>query len=98
MRALVTGLAAGLATLVVIAQPDAQPTDPPPDFAHAKELYDNANAAMARGDYGDAVRDYGAAYEITKPESTKKAITEESASSISGARGRRSPVSRGSAT
>jgi hypothetical protein len=65
MRALVIALAAGLATLVVIARPDAQPS-PPPDFAHAKELYDAANAAMTAGDYGDAVRGYGAAYEITK--------------------------------
>jgi hypothetical protein len=64
MRALVMGLAAGLATLVVIARPDAQPS-PPPDFAHAKELYDSANASMANGDFGDAVRDYGAAYDIT---------------------------------
>jgi hypothetical protein len=63
MRALVTGLCAGLATLALVARPDAQPA---PDFARAKQLYDRANDAMTDGRYTDAIRDYGGAYDITK--------------------------------
>jgi hypothetical protein len=65
MRVVVIGLAAGLATAIAISRPDAQPA-PAPDFARAKILYDSATTAMADGRFDDAVRDYGAAYDITK--------------------------------
>jgi hypothetical protein len=63
MRVLVTGLCAGLATLALVARPGAQP---PPDFAQAKVLYDSATTALNDGRYEDAIRDFGAAYDITK--------------------------------
>ncbi|MEO8844893.1 MAG: hypothetical protein ABI591_16630 [Kofleriaceae bacterium] len=53
---------AGLATLAV--RSEAQPA--PPDFARAKQLYDAASSELDKGAYTDAVRDFGAAYEITK--------------------------------
>jgi hypothetical protein len=37
----------------------------PPDYAHAKELYDLGNAEMKDGKFADAARDYGAAFDIT---------------------------------
>lgn len=58
MRVLAIGLCAGLATLA-----SAQPT---PDFARAKQLYDAATSELDKGAYTDAVRDFGAAYDITK--------------------------------
>ena len=58
MRVLAIGLCAGLATLA-----SAQPT---PDFARAKQLYDAASSELDKGAYSDAVRDFGAAYDITK--------------------------------
>jgi hypothetical protein len=60
-RVLAIGLSAGLATLAV--RSDAQPT---PDFARAKQLYDAASSELDKGAYTDAVRDFGAAYDITK--------------------------------
>jgi hypothetical protein len=65
MRVVAMGLAAGLMTAVIVSRPDAQPA-PAPDFARAKVLYDSANTAMADNRFADAVRDYGAAYDITK--------------------------------
>jgi hypothetical protein len=61
LRGLAIGLSAGLATLAV--RSEAQPT---PDFARAKQLYDAASSELDKGAYTDAVRDFGAAYEITK--------------------------------
>jgi hypothetical protein len=58
MRVLAIGLCAGLATLA-----SAQPA---PDFARAKQLYDTASSELDKGAYADAMRDFGAAYEITK--------------------------------
>jgi hypothetical protein len=60
-RVLAIGLSAGLATLAV--RSEAQST---PDFARAKQLYDAASSELDKGAYTDAVRDFGAAYEITK--------------------------------
>jgi hypothetical protein len=60
-RVLAIALSAGLATLAV--RTEAQPT---PDFARAKQLYDAASSELDKGAYTDAVRDFGAAYEITK--------------------------------
>ncbi len=37
-----------------------------PDFAHAKDLYRAAEAAMLGGRYVEALVDYGSAYDITK--------------------------------
>ena len=55
----IAAVVGGLAT-AAIAQPS------PPDKARAKELYQSAEAAMTARDYDTAVRDYGAAYEITR--------------------------------
>jgi hypothetical protein len=52
---------AGLATLAV--RSEAQPK---PDFARAKQLYDAASSELDKGAFTDAVRDFGAAYDITK--------------------------------
>jgi tetratricopeptide (TPR) repeat protein len=72
MRAVVSGVLAGVLaalTLVVDAQPaGAQPADAQPasDRERAKALYQAAEAAMREARYEDAIRDYGAAYELTK--------------------------------
>jgi tetratricopeptide (TPR) repeat protein len=42
----------------------AQPTEP--DLAQAAAMYRSAEQAMTQGNYEDAARDYGAAYEISK--------------------------------
>ncbi|CAN5158946.1 hypothetical protein BH11MYX1_BH11MYX1_02170 [soil metagenome] len=63
MRVLAIGLAAGLAGLAVRSDSLAQPA---PDFARAKQLYDTASSELDKGASSDAVRDFGAAYEITK--------------------------------
>lgn len=55
----IAAVVGGLGT-AAIAQPS------PPDKARAKELYQSAEAAMAARDYDTAVRDYGAAYEVTR--------------------------------
>jgi len=60
-RVLAIGLSAALATLAV--RSEAQPK---PDFTRAKQLYDAASSELDKGAYTDAVRDFGAAYEITK--------------------------------
>jgi tetratricopeptide (TPR) repeat protein len=39
---------------------------PAPDVARAKTLYDAAQVAMTESRYADAIRDYNAAFEITK--------------------------------
>jgi hypothetical protein len=61
MRAAISGALAGV---LIASTVTAQPT-PAPDVAHAKELYDTANQAMAEGRYLDAAQGYGAAYDIT---------------------------------
>ena len=61
MRAVASGVLAMLAALAVVA--DAQPAA---DLERAKELYRSAEAAMKEARYDDAVRDYGAAYELAK--------------------------------
>ncbi len=63
LRVLAIALAASLTTLTV--RSEAQPT-PTPDFARAKQLYDAASSELDKGAYVDAVRDFGAAYDITK--------------------------------
>jgi hypothetical protein len=60
MRAVASGVLAGvLAGLTLVA--DAQPA---PDRARAKELYQAAETAMREARYDDAIRDYGAAYDL----------------------------------
>ena len=56
-----TSLAGAIGPGVASAQPA-----PAGDVARAKDLYRSAEAAMKEARYGDAVRDYGAAYELTK--------------------------------
>jgi len=69
-RVAAIGLAAGLATLAANGDSGAQPAPGPapvqPDYARAKQLYDSATAAFDKGQWSDAERDFGAAYEITK--------------------------------
>jgi tetratricopeptide (TPR) repeat protein len=52
----------------VAARAFAQPAPPKsePDFARASELYEAATRALGEGRADDAVRDFSAAYEITK--------------------------------
>ena len=59
---------AGVLSVCVPARALAQPAPPPsqPDFARATQLYDAATQAMNEGRAADAVRDFLAAYEITK--------------------------------
>lgn len=62
MRTVASGVIAGvLAALTLVA--DAQPAS---DVERAKDLYKSAEAAMHEARFDDAIRDYGAAYEITK--------------------------------
>lgn len=61
-------LVGGLVTCLVgtaVAQPAPPPTQGP-DLAHAAELYKAAEAEVAADKFDDAIRDYAAAYEITK--------------------------------
>jgi tetratricopeptide (TPR) repeat protein len=66
MRALACSVV-GVAIVVgvIVAGPSIR-AQPAPDVAHAKELYQLAETAMAEKRFADAARDYGAAYEITK--------------------------------
>jgi hypothetical protein len=63
MRAVISGVTAGVVLAAAISTPRAQPQ--PPDLAHAKELYDAANQAMNENRFDDAAQGYGAAYDIT---------------------------------
>jgi hypothetical protein len=66
MRGVATGVLAGaLLALAAIAPPTRAEPDAG-DLVHAKDLYKSAEAAMTDGRFSDAIRDYGAAYEITK--------------------------------
>src|SRR5206468_2818294 len=58
LQGIAAGLLAGTAG-IALGQPG-------PDFAKATELYRQATAELADGKYAEAVRDYGAAYDITK--------------------------------
>ena len=63
MRVVAIGLATALATLAARSDPGAQPA---PDYARAKQLYDTAQSEYDKAAYVDAIRDFGAAYEITR--------------------------------
>jgi hypothetical protein len=62
----------GLAAVAIAALLAASLADPPssaepaPDLDRAKELYRFAETAMKEGRFQDAVRDYGASYELSK--------------------------------
>src|ERR1044071_3354531 len=58
--------AALVAVWIVVALLVPTPRAQPADVNRAKDLYVSAEAAMADGRYNDALRDYGAAYELTK--------------------------------
>jgi hypothetical protein len=71
MRGVAAGVLAGVIAASMVLAPrgsievsQAQPSAP--DIARAKELYQLAETAMAEQRHGDAARDYGAAYDITK--------------------------------
>src|SRR5687767_832836 len=60
MRRVLAGVLAGvLVGSAAIAQT-------PADVDHAKDLYASARKALDEGRHADAIRDFGAAYEITK--------------------------------
>jgi hypothetical protein len=61
MRVAASVIVGGLAGLTAVGV-----GQPGPDFARASELYNSAEAAMAEQRYADAIRDYAAAYDITK--------------------------------
>ena len=52
--------------LAALAVRSEAQTPPAPDFARAKQLYDAASSELEKGAFTDAVRDFGAAYDITK--------------------------------
>jgi hypothetical protein len=52
--------------LVLLLVTSAALAQPAPDLERARELYSSAEAAMGAARYDDAIRDYGAAYEISK--------------------------------
>lgn len=60
MRRLLAGVLAGALVGTAIAQP------PPPDVDRAKELYQDARRALDEGRHGDAIRDFGTVYDLTK--------------------------------
>jgi hypothetical protein len=64
MRAVISGVTAGVVLAAAISAPRAQAPQQP-DLAHAKELYDAANQAMNENRFDDAAQGYGAAYDIT---------------------------------
>jgi tetratricopeptide (TPR) repeat protein len=79
MRGVASGVLAGVVLAAAVVGPHgagsptrAQPApgsaapDGGDDVARAKDLYKSAEAAMTDARYADAIRDYGAAYEITK--------------------------------
>src|SRR5258708_4771468 len=64
MRAAASAVVAAAVTVaLLVPSPRAQPS---PDVNRAKDLYVSAEAAMTEARYADALRDYGAAYELTK--------------------------------
>ncbi|MEO8704655.1 MAG: hypothetical protein ABI867_31660 [Kofleriaceae bacterium] len=72
MRGVAAGIVAGVIAASMLVAPrgsidtsSAQPAAPV-DITRAKELYGLAEAAMTEKRFGDAARDYGAAYDITK--------------------------------
>jgi tetratricopeptide (TPR) repeat protein len=59
-------VAAGVVAFAVAARPPIAAADTSsPDFAHAADLYNSAEQAMKAGNYGDATRDYLAAFDLT---------------------------------
>jgi hypothetical protein len=64
MRAVISGVTAGVLVASLATSPLAQPTQAP-DLARAQDLYTTANQAMTESRFDDAARDFGAAYDIT---------------------------------
>jgi tetratricopeptide (TPR) repeat protein len=65
MRAAFAGVLIGLVVGGAALAPPIH-AQPAPDLARAKDLYLSAEKAMADGRYADAIRDYGATFEITR--------------------------------
>jgi hypothetical protein len=59
-------VAIACAVLLSAAPALAQPSSGQPDFAAAKQHYQAAEDAAAKGDHATAAREYGVAYDITK--------------------------------
>jgi len=64
MRAMFAGVLLGLVVGGAVLAPSSR-AQPAPDFARAKDLYLAAEQAMAEGRFTDAIRDYGATFELT---------------------------------
>jgi len=64
MRAVFAGVLIGLVVGGAALAPPSR-AQPAPDFTRAKELYLAAEQAMTDGRFTDAIRDYGATFEIT---------------------------------
>jgi len=65
MRAAFAGVLLGLVVGGATLAPSASEAQPAPDFARAKDLYLAAEKAMTDGRFDDAIRDYGATFDIT---------------------------------
>ncbi|MFT3698442.1 MAG: hypothetical protein QM831_35185 [Kofleriaceae bacterium] len=66
IRAGVIGVAVGFSALAVRPATTVGQPAPAPDYARAKQLYDTAQSELDKGAATDAIRDFGAAYDITK--------------------------------
>src|SRR6185369_16837976 len=67
MRGVASGVLAGVVLAAAIVGPSPTRAQPAPtEVERAKDLYTSAEAAMREARYADAIRDYGAAYEITR--------------------------------
>ncbi len=64
MRAAFAGVLIGLVVGGAALAPPSE-AQPAPDLARAKDLYLSAEKAMTDGRFADAIRDYGATFEIT---------------------------------
>ncbi len=65
MRAVFAGVLIGLVVGGAALAP-ATRAQPAPDLQRAKDLYVAAETAMTEGRYPDAIRDYGAAFDLTR--------------------------------
>ncbi len=59
-------VAGSLVGSAIVGRPTSRAQPAPGDVDRAKELYSNARKALDDGRYEDAVRDFGAAYDVTK--------------------------------
>src|SRR5687767_946046 len=65
MRAVFAGVLIGVVVGGAVLAPPSR-AQPAPDLARAKDLYVAAETAMTDGRYADAIRDYGATFDLTR--------------------------------